>query len=272
MLFLGLFITGLLSGFIDSIAGGGGLINVPVLMLVLGPGPGAIGTNKIAGTLAAAMALLVYARAQRRIPWKELIGFTACVSVGAFAGSQASPLVPPDAFRWFLALTCPAILWLIWNRGLWLRLATRQESAPEGLDPAGRRASPAHLAIAGVACGFYDGIWGPAGGTFMLLALLFVAHQPLLAALFASKFANTFSAGSSFAGYAWGGHVRYAEGICLGLGCAAGAFAGARMAATGLFTGSPHATRLVRIALAVVASLLAVRLVLEGFEARFPPS
>ena len=57
-----LLFAGLVAGSIDSIAGGGGLITLPVLTSILEPGPHAIGTNKIVGTLGALIAFIVYLR------------------------------------------------------------------------------------------------------------------------------------------------------------------------------------------------------------------
>lgn len=233
--------VGLIAGTIDAIAGGGGLITVPALMLAVGPGADAIGTNKIAGVCAAFSAMLVY-RQKQPMNWRVVIEFAISVAVGSFAGSQVSPLLPPQAFRWFLVLSGPVILAIVWNRNLWIGISRR-----EGLNP-----KPVRIVIAGIACGFYDGVWGPGGGTFMLLSLLFFGDLPLIAGLVTSKFANTVSASSALIGYAWKGHVHWFLGLSLGAGACIGAWIGARFA-------SERTAQVVRPALALVVALLLVR-------------
>src|SRR5947209_5901322 len=97
--------AGLLAGFIDSIAGGGGLVTLPTLILIVGPGAQAIGTNKIVGSVAALVALGVYARAGH-LQWKRSAAFAFWIGVGSFCGSRVSPLIPPEFFKWLLLVTC----------------------------------------------------------------------------------------------------------------------------------------------------------------------
>lgn len=238
----------LVAGFIDSLAGGGGLITVPLLMMALGPGAHAIGTNKIVGTLAAAVALAVYARGSR-ISWKRGAIFLAGIAAGAFLGSRLSPLVPPSAFVIFLAVTCPVILACVWKRELWIRAA---EHVPHDSKRASTEESLRTFA-SGLACGFYDGVWGPGGGTFMLLSLLFVVRLPLADALVTSKLANVASAGISLFNFWRGDYVHWEIGLPMGAAISAGAFLGARL-------GSRFSARAVRPALAVVSLLLLARL------------
>ncbi len=244
-----LLIAGLVTGFIDSIAGGGGLISLPSLGFVLGLGPHAIGTNKIVGTMAAAVALWVYAR-RGHFQIKQSLVFTVCISIGAFLGSRLSPFIPPHFFKIFLLLSCPLLLWVVWKKDLWI--GTLHPKSKTGW------VSLVLVITSGVAVGFYDGLWGPGGGTFMLLSLLFIVKLPLLQALAASKFANTVSAGTSLISYASQGFVHWPEGITMAIAVTVGAYFGARLTSR---PDSKHATRFVRVALGVVATLLAIKLI-----------
>lgn len=248
--------AGLAAGFVDSIAGGGGLITLPTLTLAVGAGPAAIGSNKIVGTVGAAMALLVYLRAGH-VDWKRTLAFSAWVGLGSWCGSRVSPLVPLDAFRWILLATCPLILWIVWRKDLWIAREVSVEMAEHGSGQAPKPASPASpkLLAAGFCVGFYDGAWGPGGGTFMFLALHFIAGLPLLGALAAAKFANTCSAGVALVSYARAGYVHWLQGFSVAGGMAIGAYVGASHA-------TRHASRIVRPILAVAAGLLALRLAL----------
>ena len=235
--------SGLFTGFVDAIAGGGGLISLPVLSLLLGPGANAIGTNKIVGTLAAFVALIVYTRAGHT-DFKKSAIFTLCIAIGSFTGSHITPHLPQESFRWILALLCPFILWVVFKKDLWTQ--------ERHLHPL-KKNSSLKIAILGLICGAYDGAFGPGGGTFMFLSLHFFARLPLFTALAASKLANTTSAGVALLSYAAGGFVHWKEGTLVAVGVILGAFIGARFA-------TQKASNLVRPILATVCLLLILRL------------
>lgn len=233
---------GLIAGFIDSIAGGGGLIALPAMSLVVGPGIDAIGTNKIASLGAAGIAFLVYLW-RGHVDWKSSILFTASAGIGALAGSIMAQWVPEEAFPWMLVATCPLILYMIWRKDIWVGRA---------LHPG--EASAFAVGLAGLGAGLYDGVWGPGGGTVMLLALLFFARLPLLTALAASKLANSAAAAVALVTYGVAGHVHPREGMLLAAGMMAGGFVGASLAST-------RAAQVVRPALLVIVLLLAARVI-----------
>jgi len=232
-----LIFAGLVAGTIDSIAGGGGLITLPVLSSVLEAGPDAIGTNKIVGTTGALIAFLVYLRKQP-LNLKKGLSFVSAVGVGALLGSLCSPLVPKIYFRYFLVAACPLVLWVIWNKQVFM-------SELKG-HPA---RSPWVLVLAGIAVGFYDGFFGPGGGTFMLIGLIWGVRLPLFEALMLSKLANTLSAGVSLVSYGLQGFVHPRFGIIMAVGMVAGGYMGARLA-------SKKAETIVQPVLVLVVSIL----------------
>lgn len=207
-------LTSLIAGFIDAIAGGGGLITIPMWTLVLGPGATVVGTNKIGAFAAASMALIVYAR-HHKVHWRASVFYLLSIMVGSFSGSHLTKLVSPTLFSWFLLAMCPLILLVVWNKE---RLfAERAASEPE----------TAKLVFAGFLVGLYDGFFGPGGGTFMLLALLWLTDMPLMTALALSKLANALSGGISLAGFALQGYVNWEWGMIGGSSILVGAFFGA---------------------------------------------
>lgn len=240
--------AGLIAGFIDSIAGGGGLITLPSLAWILGPGILAIGTNKIVGSVAALVALLVYA-SRGHFNLSKSLAFAVWVGIGSFAGSRVAPFIPAAWFPYFLAASCPLILWTVWKKDLWV---AREEQHLQNLTGSNDRA----IILSGLACGLYDGAWGPGGGTFMFLALFFYAKLPLLIAIAASKLANTTSATASLVSYAAQGQVHPLEGLVMTSGVMVGSFFGARHA-------SARATKIVRPALVAVSALLILKLCLD---------
>lgn len=248
--------AGFVAGFIDAIAGGGGLITLPALTLFLGPGAHAVGTNKIVGVTGAFMAFLVYVL-NGGVPWTKAIAFALWVICGSFLGSSCTQYVPLFLFKWLLLITCPVILWVVWKKDLWiaadLKAHAHSNKVTTGLLG---QFFDRKVAIAGTICGFYDGMWGPGGGTFMLLGLLFYANLPLVSALAASKLANTGSATIALVNFSSRGYVHWREGLVLASGMAAGAFLGAKFV-------SKKSTAIVRPVLAIVASLLALKIILN---------
>lgn len=236
---------GFLAGFIDSIAGGGGLISIPSLSLFMGLSPETVGTNKIAASIAAFIALLIYSR-KGHLKIKESLYFSAWIMLGAFIGSSLNPLVPTYVFKIFLLITIPLVLWFIFNKKYWL--------PKQGPNIANTDLSFFHfgLMFSGLANGIYDGMWGPGGGTFMLISLLYVLKLPLLPAIAISKFANTSSALMSLANYQYQGLVKWELGKYLGLGIGIGALVGASLA-------SNKAEKIVRPVLFVVSMSLLIK-------------
>ncbi len=240
-------LAGFLAGVIDSIAGGGGLITLPSLMLVLGAGPLAVGSNKIPGLLAAVSALVVYWRAGHL--WiKTGLAFSAALFLGAWAGSQASPHLPSEAFKLLLLISVPLVLAVVFSRPLWMRRVEAHQNHSDVLS----RSATIRLGVLGLGVGFYDGAWGPGGGTFMFLALLFGAKIPLLPAIATAKLANSSSAGASLINYWRQGLVSPVEGVSVAVGSILGAALGARLA-------RHSAEKVVRPALVVISVLLLLR-------------
>ncbi len=238
--------AGFVAGTIDSIAGGGGLITLPSLSTVLEPGPHAIGTNKIVGTAGALMAFLVYLR-KHPLHLKKGLSFIVAIGIGSVLGSLCSPLVPRLYFRYFLIAACPLILLVLWNKQGLMKEVREQAKASWGA-----------LVSTGVAVGFYDGFFGPGGGTFMLIGLLAGARMSLFEALLLSKLANTLSAAVSLASYGIQGFVHTRYGLIMAIGMTAGSFLGARLA-------SRKAEQVVRPVLVFVVLLLMAVQIREVF-------
>jgi uncharacterized membrane protein YfcA len=232
-----LVVSGLVAGAIDSIAGGGGLITLPVLSSILEPGANAIGTNKIVGATGAMIAFLVYLRRQP-LNVKKSLWFLVAIGLGSILGSLGNPLVPKMYFRYFLIGACPLVLWMIWNKQFFIQAA--EDHQPRSVSA---------LVAAGVVAGFYDGFFGPGGGTVMLLGLLWAVRLPLFEALLLSKLANTISASVALVSYGVRGYVHVRLGVVMAIGMVTGGFFGAHFA-------SKRAEKIVRPVLALVVFLL----------------
>lgn len=251
-----LFFTGLIAGLIDSVAGGGGLITIPMLSIVMGPGALAVGTNKVAAVCSSLFALWIYMR-HGHVVLKGNRRFAILIGVGALIGASFSPYIPSHIYRWMLVIVCPAILFVVYRKDLWAR-AHVETLAPSTVN------KPLFWTL-GFLCGFYDGIAGPGGGTLMFLSLYIIARVPLLAAMATAKVANLSSATVSLVTFSISGHVKWITGSCVAAGISIGAFCGAYYVQRlqGKSESSSNSlTRLARFALLSIATLLLLKLIL----------
>jgi uncharacterized protein len=224
------------AGFIDSIAGGGGLITLPYLTLVLETPVLAVGTNKILGTVGALTAFIVYQQ-KHKADLKTGALFCSTISLGSIIGSKITMFLPAVFFNWILLILSPIILFIVLNKEIMMKERFHHKT------------SAWYIFASAILCGVYDGAFGPGGGTFMLLALLLIAKLPLFLALTLSKLANTVSAGTALASFAYQGAIDYKLGLTMALTMTAGAFLGSKLAST-------HAMKIVRPALVIVVSIL----------------
>jgi uncharacterized membrane protein YfcA len=245
-----LLLGGLLAGFIDSIAGGGGLITLPLLTVALEAGAVAVGTNKIVGTIGAAVALWVYSRKQPLRVGKAL-PFLVGIFFGSAMGAQLTPFLPLSVFRWTLISILPVILFFVFKKDTWIRLSQRSHFVAP-------KQATWPLFFTGLTVGFYDGAFGPGGGTLMLIGLLLVAKLGLIEALLLSKLANTLSAGTALVTFASHGYVHWGVGLTVAAGMALGANAGSRLA-------NRRAELVVRPILVIAVGLLLVKLLTDAF-------
>lgn len=232
---------GFITGLIDSIVGGGGLISLPFLSFMIAPGPSAIGTNKIVGTVGAMMALYVYAK-KGYLNVRAGILFSIICAFGSFAGSSAAPYFPKEYFKYIIILICPIILFIVFNPEKFFKEKTETIKTNWVL-----------FLFAGFLSGFYDGFFGPGGGTFMFLSLYLGTNLPLLASIAISKLANSFSAFTALITYAHNGYVHWTEGLFMALGMSVGSYIGASY-------NTKKSAKIVRPALALVSILLLFKL------------
>src|SRR5688572_18074461 len=155
------------AGFVDAIAGGGGLIQLPALFVLLPPSvaaqvPQVMGINKFSSICGTAVATVQYAR-KVDLQWGLLRPMMLGAFIFSYLGAMTVSLIDP-------ALIKPVILVLLVVVAVYTY--TRKKSAPERTIPVPQRY---HMLVAlGVGCaiGFYDGFFGPGTGTFLLIAFV----------------------------------------------------------------------------------------------------
>lgn len=211
-----LFLTAFVAGFIDSIAGGGGLITVPVLLNVGLTPQDAFGTNKLQATFGSGGAMWHFSKAGL-IEWRECFWGVIWTAVGAAVGTFAVRQIDPTAMKKaipFLLLTI--LLYTIFKPKL-------------GAEDVHPRTTPRRFyLLAGLGIGFYDGFFGPGTGSFWAMAFMLGLGFNLTKATAHTKAMNFTSNVVSMVVFLAGGHVHFGAGLVMGAGQWLGATLGSK--------------------------------------------
>nr|WP_314617155.1 TSUP family transporter [uncultured Pseudomonas sp.] len=244
-LILTLALVALAAGFFDAIAGGGGLITLPVLF-VAGIEPlAAIATNKFQAASATVSATAAFAR-KGMIDWRRGMPMAAMSFCGGAAGALSASFVP----RSVLQGCVPILLILV---AIYFAFSPKPN---EQVRKAKVSLALFCLAIAPV-IGFYDGIFGPGVGSFFMLACMFLLGQHLLQAVCNSKLLNAACNLGALSVFSMSGAIIWPLALAMALCAIIGAQLGARCA---LYFGP----RLVKPLLITVCCLMALKLLLDN--------
>ena len=212
-----LFCAAFAAGFVDSIAWGGGLITVPVLLSAGLPPALALGTNKLQASFGSGSAAWHFARAGL-ISWKEVRLGVVITFLSAMLGALAVQQIKPDFLRRFIPwLLIGVALYTLLQRGF-------------GLRPRTTRMSPHGFAVLfGMVLGFYDGFFGPGTGTFWAMAGVALMGFDLTKATAYTKAMNFASNVGSLLIFLVAGQVHFGAGLLMGVGQWTGARLGSRL-------------------------------------------
>ena len=209
----------LCGGTVDAIAGGGGLITVPVLLAVGLPPHLALGTNKGQSTFGSFAAIVRYRHAGLIERKTARISFPLGI-VGSASGAALALMLRPDVLRPIVIVLLLVVAFLIASG----RLRPREGEAP----PVGHRAGLIVAAIA-LTLGAYDGFFGPGTGTFIIAAYATLIHMPLPRATAEAKVLNF---GSNFAAmvmFARHGEILWGVALPMAAAQLLGGFLGAHL-------------------------------------------
>jgi uncharacterized membrane protein YfcA len=241
-----LFGAGFVAGFVDSIAGGGGLITLPVLLSCGLPPKEALGTNKLQASFGSASAAGHYTLA-RAVSLAECRRGFVFTLVGAAAGALAVQHVDPV----FLRKAIPVLLIMVAVYVLLKPSVGEQDASP--------RVSRHWFELSfGLGLGFYDGFFGPGTGTFWAMSCVLFLGYNLTRATAYSKVMNFASNLSSLVLFLVGSRVWFAIGITMGVGQLLGARIGSRMVIS-------RGARFIRPVLLGVVLLLTLKLFYDGY-------
>jgi uncharacterized membrane protein YfcA len=232
------------AGFVDSIAGGGGLVTVPALLLAGFSPVDSIATNKLQALFGSGSATLAYAAKGQVSPSRQLPAAAAAFA-GGCAGALAATVAPADV----LSAALPVVLIAI---ALYFALKPNMND----LDRAERLSPFLFAATLVPLVGFYDGIFGPGAGSFYMLGFVALAGYGVTKAAAHTKLLNFASNLGGFVIFAAVGVIHWKIGLLMGvcqfLGARVGALLAVRIGA-----------RLIKPLLVVVCVALAVKLLAD---------
>lgn len=228
MVLLLIFAVGLVAGFVDAIAGGGGLIMLPGLIFSGLPVSGAIATNKLCGTFGALTSALKFTHAQK-IDWRACGLMSLPVVLGAFAGSRSIDRLPSAwAEPLVIVLMVAITLFVVLNPGFGMAKATNQPLKQVSSNPSIGQILGSLLA--GGVIGFHDGFFGPGTGVFLVFSLLSLWPIDFLRATGTTKILNFLANATALITFAVTGNIDYSKGIFGAVGVVIGSFLGATFA------------------------------------------
>lgn len=220
-----LLLASFFAGFIDSIAGGGGLIQLPALLIGLPKSDTAevLGTNKLSAVFGTTTAAALYRKQIKPDP-KVLIAMGVPAFVGSAGGAVLASRIPTSSMRpmvLVLLIVVAIYTWFKPDLGKFENLRHQPK----------RRVQIA--AIAGVVIGFYDGIFGPGTGSFLMLILVASLGYAFITASAIAKVVNVATNVGAIMVFGINGAVIWQIGIVLGVANISGAVIGARLAIKG---------------------------------------
>lgn len=239
-----LVLAGFSAGWVDAVVGGGGLIQLPALLLVPGITPvQALATNKLGSIMGTSVSALTY---YRRVgpDLRTAAPMALAALIGAVGGAALATRLPGE-------LLTPIILVVLLGVGTWT-VARPTVGARTDLRWSGRGH---HLAAAGLGLviGTYDGLLGPGTGTFLVISLVSVLGYAFLPATALAKIVNFATNAGALMLFIPYGAVLWGLGVALGAANLAGGYIGARMAVA-------RGSGFVRVVFVVVVAALVLRL------------
>ena len=238
------------AGFVDAMAGGGGLIQLPALLVGL-PNkelPLILGTNKVPSIFGTAAAARNYFKnIKPDIPLT--LSMMGPAFIGSMGGASLAAAVPKDFFKPFIVFLLIAVAIYTWVKP--------ELGMSENLKYTHKKRLVI-VAIIGLLIGFYDGIFGPGTGTFLVFFLVSSIGYSFLKASGTAKLVNISTNAGAILSFQLTGHIWWQLGLLLAVANVTGAIIGSRLAIKG---GSP----LVRKVFLAVTFLLIARVAWDTF-------
>lgn len=237
-----------LGGFVDAVAGGGGLISLPAYLIAGLPAHAAIGTNKISSAMGTSLTTWKFWK-QGYIRLKLSLLCVVFALVGSTLGANLALLVSDRFFKILLLFILPLTAFYVFR-------SKAMETG--GKDPLSPGKTALIASAAAFIIGAYDGFYGPGTGTFLLLILTGLAHMELTAAAGTTKVINLATGLAALVTYLINGQVYMLLGLIAGVFGIAGNWLGTRC-----FTQS--GAKIVKPLIIVVLAIFFARILWEMF-------
>lgn len=233
--------VGVVAGFVDAVAGGGGLITIPALLWAGLPPLGAIATNKAQSIVGTTMAAWTY--------WRK--GYVSILSLvpsigAAFAGSLLGAVIVKQVDTSALEVLIPVAV-------IAVALYFTFSPSIKDIDGVARLKFPTFVPVFALVIGFYDGVFGPGTGSFLMLAFVALFGLSAARASAHTKILNVTSNLAALLFFIIAGDVVWPVAIVMAGGQIIGGYLGA-------ITGIRYGARIIRPLVIVVSIILAVKL------------
>lgn len=239
-----LVLAGFAAGWVDAVVGGGGLLQLPVLLMVPGISPvQALATNKLGSVFGTTASAITYAR-RVKPSMRTALPMAFAALLASYGGAVVAASLPER-------IILPLILAALLGVGIFTALKPNV-----GLLEKLRHVGIGHLARAvciGLVIGFYDGVLGPGTGTFLIIALVTVLGYSFLNSSAQAKVVNMATNLGALLYFAPAGHVLLWLGLLLGAANMVGGYVGARMAIS-------RGSKFIRVVFLIVVFALILKL------------
>ncbi|MDV6250343.1 sulfite exporter TauE/SafE family protein [Vibrio sp. EA2] len=206
LILIALMVSAFAAGFIDSVAGGGGLILVPSFILAGLPPQLALGQEKIVSTLGTIAAIRNFVR-NKKVIWTAVATGIPAGLIGAYAGAQAILYFDPDTIGKIILFMLPF--------GIILSFIPKKNRNEQNPAPINKTVILFGVPAAVFVIGFYDGFFGPGTGSFLILALHYLLRFDLVSSSATSKLFNFSSNIGALFAFMIAGNVLYMLAIPL---------------------------------------------------------
>lgn len=212
-------LTGFIAGYIDSIAGGGGMIQVPVLLYSGIPPIFVLATNKMASLFGTLMATIKYYLSNKISLKVVSIAIIPCL-LASYIGSELVMYVPDNIIQWAILISIPIALIFL--------LKKSKEFKEEKTE-----LSKKNIVLATAPIGFYDGLLGPGTGTYMTISMKKFLHLDYIISTASTKPLNLATNIGSAIAFMMAGKVLWMIAIPMAISNMIGSYVGSHYAIKG---------------------------------------
>jgi uncharacterized membrane protein YfcA len=246
-------VAGFAAGWVDAVVGGGGLLQLPALLLVPGITPvQALATNKMGSIFGTTTSAVTYYR-RVKPDLRTAIPMALIALAGSFGGAVLAATLPASVFKPIIVAALVAVA-----------LFTALKPSVGDITVL-RHDGHKHYLVAcliGAVIGFYDGLIGPGTGSFLIIALVSAMGYAFLEASAKAKIVNMATNAGALIFFLPHGSLLWGVGLVLGLSNMAGGYLGAR-------TAVKQGSRFIRVVFLLVVGALIIKLGIDVWQENF---